>query len=143
MHHETVITDEPSLVYGDLPDVRNTRLEEASHRLVLRLRAWDGGRPDVGLPVDIDDLCNDVDEAIQLAHAAVMPVPPLLEVTGNVEEKELAARYMELKMKGVLFHARGQSVCASASSTWPKCFESALPTSAPACICPSFTMKGA
>jgi hypothetical protein len=99
---------EPSFVYGDLPNVRNTRLEEASHRLVLRLRAVldDDPLSDLFHTDEITDLSNEVEEAIELAHAAVMPVPPLLEVTGNVEEKELAARYMELKMKGVLFHAQ-------------------------------------
>lgn len=93
------------LKYGDAPNITNTILEEAAHRLVVRLRAWDGGRPDIGLPVDLDDLCNNVEDAIALAQTAVLPVPPLLEATGNVEEKELAARYMEEKQKGALFHA--------------------------------------
>jgi hypothetical protein len=46
---------------------------------------------------DIPDLCDHVEDAIHRAQSAVMPTPKLLEVTGNVEERELAARYMDDK----------------------------------------------
>jgi hypothetical protein len=101
---DAILRDETDLqlLYGDLPNVKNTFLEEAAHRLVTMVRAR---QPSFGLSVDIDDLCDHVEDAIALAQSAVLPVPPLLEVTGNVEEKELAARYMEQKQRGALFHA--------------------------------------
>jgi hypothetical protein len=38
-----------------------------------------------------------------------MPTPKLLEVTGNVEERELAARYMEDKERACRNYAARQS----------------------------------
>lgn len=93
----------------DAPNIHNSKLEEAAHRLTTRLRAEieSGGRlATLGLDCGaLRDLCDDVEGAIHLAQSAVMPVPKLLEVTGNVEERELAARYMEQKRKGALHYA--------------------------------------
>jgi hypothetical protein len=102
---------EISTRYGDAPNIRNSRLEEAAHKLVLRLRAEieSGDLVRTGSnSADLDDLLElsvEVDEAIQMAHSAVLPVPQLLEATGNVEERELAARLMEQKQKASLNYA--------------------------------------
>lgn len=112
---ETAERDTLNPVYADLPNVRNTKLEEAARRLVARLRAEiePGADETIRLkPItqvtdlgELLDLCQDVDDMIHLAQSAVLPVPKLLEVTGNVEERELAARYMEQKQKGALHYA--------------------------------------
>ena len=108
---EMPVRDDLKARYGNAPNVRNTKLEEAAHRLVTRLRAEFSEQGPGGLLLgdgdvsDLTDLCADVEDTIKLAQSAVMPVPKLLEVTGNVEEKELAARYMEQKQKGALHYA--------------------------------------
>lgn len=108
---ETVLRDEGDLLYGDAPTIRNTRLEEAAHHLVVRLKAELAPENNlaalIGMDVKTDllELCTRVEDEITLAQSAVLPVPRLLEVTGNIEERELAARYMEQKQRGILFHA--------------------------------------
>lgn len=107
------MTDTPIAQFreGETPDVPNTRIEAAAKALVTRLRAEIESGDVVRAGVDsanmddLLDLCKGVEDAIQLAHAAAMPVPALLEVTGNVPERELAARYVELKAKGARHYA--------------------------------------
>lgn len=95
--------DGPKLRHSHVPpNVHNTRLEDAAERLVAKLKTIPFTSPDATV---LEELCDEVTSAITLAQSAVMPVPALLEVTGNVEERELAARYMEQKMGGALFHA--------------------------------------
>lgn len=54
----------------------------------------------------IRHLADNLEDAIARAQASVMPVPRLLEVTGNIAESELAARFMETKMQAALAHAQ-------------------------------------
>lgn len=112
--HATARDDEGDavgFVLGELPNVKNSRLEDVAHRLVLRLRARleapDPARATLQTSDnDLIDICNEVEDAIQLAQSAVLPVPKLLEVTGNVEERELAARYMDQKQAACLGYAK-------------------------------------
>lgn len=54
----------------------------------------------------IRELVGRVREEVDRAQAVRLDTPKLLEVTGNVEERELAARYMEQKALAARNHAR-------------------------------------
>lgn len=62
---------------------------------------------------------------ISRSKATRLATPKLLEVTGNVEESELAARYMEQKAKGALFHAGRDARLCDTFETVANCFTAA------------------
>lgn len=115
-------TQRNTFVYGGAPTIHNSRLEAAALQLVTRLTAELAPENNLaaliglGVKTDLLDLCQRVEDEIALAQSAVLPVPTLLEVTGNIDERELAARYMEQKVSGILFHA-------GRSAAWREQFE--------------------
>jgi hypothetical protein len=99
-------TDPISAVYAVLPPTQEqTPLEAAAHALcdeIARLRDDGGASLDT---VRLLNLADTLEDAAVRSEAARLATPVLLEVTGNVKERELAARYCEQKVKGALFHA--------------------------------------
>jgi hypothetical protein len=80
-------------VYDMTPQLDlDTPLEAAARKLVLAIRHGETRE-------SFDHCVENLDEEIARSHAARLVTPRLLEVTGNVEERELAARHMEQKSK--------------------------------------------
>lgn len=82
------------------PMVSPTKLEAIAIRIVEYI-----AQTQMPTTQTLADLAEELGEATAREMSARVPAPRLLEVTGNVEERELAARYMESKVKGALHHA--------------------------------------
>lgn len=95
---------EPVTTHADeVPPIRPTRTEIAGTALVDYVAELRNGSLNL-LPAHergrLVNLADDIEDAIARAHASIIPVPAVLEVTGNIEEKELAARYLDMKERG-------------------------------------------
>jgi hypothetical protein len=101
----------------DLP----TPLETLAQQLVDAIKDGKSFRTDG----EIEYMAGQLEEEISRSKATRLATPKLLEVTGNVEERELAARYMEEKVKGALFHAGRDVRLRETFETVANCFRGA------------------
>lgn len=97
--------DEAPTLLFDQPAATTTRtkLEDAAHAMVdfcaMLVADKDTPRAD-----ELRRLADDLEDAAVREEAARLSTPRLLEVTGNVEEKELAARHLDEKAAAAESH---------------------------------------
>jgi hypothetical protein len=99
-------TDAPTLIF-DQPTATATRtkLEDAAHAIVDYVSTLTTGK-DSETAEQLRRLADDLEDAAVREEAGRLSTPRLLEVTGNVEEKELAARHLDEKANAAESHGQ-------------------------------------